>query len=78
MQFSLESFLDNPLILIVFGVLFLVLLFICFVLGKRQRANPMELSNKISILVEQQAFAQNQITERLQAQERALTNIVLG
>ncbi|MBO42684.1 MAG: DNA recombination protein RmuC [Rhodospirillaceae bacterium] len=73
MQFSLESFLDNPLILIVFGVLFLVLLFICFVLGKRQRANPMELSNKISILVEQQAFAQNQITERLQAQERALT-----
>jgi DNA recombination protein RmuC len=43
------------------------------VLLGRRRDHSGEISAKISILAEQQTVAQNQLTERLQAQERALT-----
>ena len=73
MQFTLESFLGNLPFLIALGAVFLALVASYFFLGGRQRDNSAELSAKISLLVEQQTFAQNQLTERLQAQERALT-----
>jgi len=73
MQFTLESLLGNPPFLIALGAVFVALVAIGLVLSGRRRDQSMELSSKISLLVEQQTFAQNQLTDRMQAQERALT-----
>lgn len=73
MQLTVESLLANPAALIALGAVVLALVAVTAVLAGRRRDQSAELAAKISLLAEQQAIAQNQLSERLQAQERALT-----
>lgn len=73
MQPALQSLFANPAALIALGAVVLALVAVIAVLTGRKRDQSAELAAKISLLAEQQAIAQNQLTERLQSQERALT-----
>ena len=73
MQPALQSLFANPAALIALGAVVLALVAVIAVLTGRKRDQSAELASKISLLAEQQAIAQNQLTERLQSQERALT-----
>ncbi|HAA92682.1 MAG TPA: DNA recombination protein RmuC [Rhodospirillaceae bacterium] len=70
---TLESLLNNPTFLVALGALLLALVATGVLIAGRRRDQSSELAAKISLLAEQQAIAQSQLSERLQAQERALT-----
>jgi DNA recombination protein RmuC len=73
MQSTFETLFSDPPVIIALGSIFIALATVLIVVLGRRRDHSGEISSKISILAEQQMVAQNQLTERLQAQERALT-----
>jgi DNA recombination protein RmuC len=70
---TLEALLSDPVGLAALAAIAVAVIAVVIVLAARGRDRSGDLAAKISLLAEQQAITQNQLTERLQAQERALS-----